>query len=349
MKVLIATTSTGDTENISEGLKSLGKHCVQVFHYDQKWLQINRQNELRGTSSGTRPPLDLSAEFVNCDAELVNHVSAQNPDVVIYVSAWNGTFVPTNEALLKIKSMAPLVHFLFDGADPPWWPKLQEFEKLGLFDLTVSIDGSHDWPGGKNWKDGKTKISNAITLLTPISHQFYPEPTLKFTERPFSIGYAGNVGGFARKGVVERLQFDNMPLTMCVRDSKEYRAYAEFLQNCKIIINVPFTGSATRKHVKGRVVEAALAQACLLEWDNPQIRAWFSPRFEFEEYGSPEHCVDMCKFLMAQPKRCEEIGRALYERVRVEHSPLEFWAQVFGRVQSRSEKLRLVNDGANRS
>lgn len=341
MKILIATTSTGDTENISESLRYMGNHTVSVFHYDQKWTQQIDIQAKRDQRIAAASPPDLTNKNVGCDAELISHVKHVVPDLIVYISAWGATFSPSPEALEQIHAMAPVVHMVFDGADPPWWKPLAEMESWGVFDLTVTIDGAHDWPGGKDWKGGSPPLRNALSLLTPISPQYYPKQPLAFDERPFPIGFGGNVGSYARKGVVERLQQENMPFILKMRDDASYQHYATYLSNCQIIVNVPLTGSGERKHVKGRVIETALAQACLLEWNNPLLREWFTERLEFEEYANAGDCVEMCRFLITKPKRCEEIAMALYERVSKEHSPLKFWEQVFAAVKFRS-KVRAI-------
>ena len=334
MKILIATTSTGDTENIAASLQYLGGHAIGIFRYDQKWVQEHASRTGMNKHIAAKIPHDLSHERVNCDAEIINEVQLFAPDLILYISAWGSTFSPSFETLRRIRAIAPLVHLLFDGADPPWWGPLREMEKADLFDLTVNIDGNYNWPGGNKWVG--LGVINGLTLLTPISPSFYPAPYVRFDERPFPIGYAGNIGGFMRKGVVERLQQENMPFVLKTRDNSPYGDYASFLSHCRIVVNVPFTGSGQRKHVKGRVIESAMANACFLEWSNPSLRDWFTPRLEFEEYENADHCVEMCRFLIPQIKRCEEIANALHERVMREHSPGIFWEQVFDHVSFRS-------------
>lgn len=341
MRILIATTSTGDTESIAAGLHYLGQHEVGCFWYDQKSRQSKAIYDAIDPMIRRQTPYVDTPERMSCDGELLHHATDFGPDLILYISAWGASFALADETCLRLRDMAPFVHLLFDGGDPPWWPILRQFEDKGLFDLTVSIDGNHCWPGGSDWSvPGNTewwRIENGLTLLTPISPLFYPETGFKFSERPFPIGYAGNVGGWMRKGVVERLQQEEMPFVLKERGFGAYTEYASFLQHCRIVVNVPFTGSGIRKHVKGRVIEAGLAKACLLEWDNPHLREWFTPRLEFEEYDNPDHLIEMATFLVPEIKRCEAIGQALYTTVRQEHDPEVFWEQVFDNVKFKTK------------
>lgn len=351
MKILVATTSTGDTEHITESLRNLSEHAVNVFWYDKAF----RDEELQLAMSRNNPNsprqrgVNIAPETVRMDKELLAEAAHFRPDLIVYVSALEGKFVPSDQTMGELSIFAPIVHMLFDGGDPPWWPRLQELEESGIFDVTVSIDGNHDWPGGKDWMSS-WRIKNGLTLLTPVCPIFYPPTPYKFSERPFPIGFAGNVGGWMRKGVVERMQQDGMPFVL--RDREEpivvtqktsaghstYVDYAKFLQNCNIIINVPWTGSGTRKHVKGRVVEAGWAGACLLEWDNPHTRRWFTPRFHYEEYGNPQECVEAARMLIARPRRMAEMAAELHAAVKLQHAPQAFWEAVFDAVTWRKQR-----------
>jgi hypothetical protein len=108
--------------------------------------------------------------------------------------------------------------------------------------------------------------------------------------------------------------------------------YCTFLKHCKAVITVPFTGSNATTHVKGRVIEAGYAGACLLEWENPATASWFQPRADYWTYSSVEECREMAQFLAAHPKLCQEMAASLNHRVTTEHSPEKFWGAVFERL-----------------
>ena len=334
MKVLIASTSTNNTDTVINSLAYLAKHEITVFRYDEKWH--HEINQVLQNNPGVQGELQagryhLPRERVGMDAQLLKCATDLKPDCILYISAWEGDFVPALETLGQLNSIAPLVHFCFDGSDPPWWPQLQRFEELGIFALTVNIDGGQEWPGLGH---GGFTLKNAVTLLTPIFPPMFGSVTIPFMRRPFDVGYAGNRGGWLRNRLVEKLATKPW-FAFRQRDdnANSYHVYCDFLKHCRVSISVPFTGSEATAHVKGRVIESGYAGACLLEWKNAATAAWFTPRFEYFEYESIDECVEMAEWLAGHPNMCADAAKAFHYRVTTEHSPEIFWGKVFSAVR----------------
>jgi hypothetical protein len=348
MKILFATTSTNNTETVLSSLDYLKSHEISVFQYDRKWNMECQQAVTANPSvrdqlqAGQWPPPDQREGWrkrVRTDDDLLTQVDVWKPDVVIYISAWEGLFVLEHETLGAINQKAPVVHMCFDGADNPWWPQMKVFEEKGLFSLTLNIDGSHVWPGGKEWGltpysgEAQWRIKNGLTLLTPLDPRFFNSPDNPFMQRPYGIAYAGNHGGWLRDWLFQKMS--NKGYATRVRDDVmgSYGFYCRFLQQCKAVVSVPFTGSTTTYHVKGRVLEAGYAGACLMEWRNEATRAWFTPRHMFWEYEGVENCIEECEWLIGHPKLCEEMARNLHHEVTTKHDPHSFWTAVLDRVK----------------
>lgn len=352
MKVLVLSTSSNNTDTVIGSLDYLGTHEIEVFRYDAKYLmQVGMA--LAGDPS-IRDQLQagqfhLSPERVGRDAEMLDVARRFKPDAIVYISAWEGDFVPKIETLGELNTIAPLIHMCFDGADPPWWPQMEFFEEKGLFSLTVTIDGAQDWPGGGYWpvvtfrveNGGVSKtparqphIKNALTLLTPLDPRYFQGVQMDFMERPYPFVYAGNAGGWTRSHLVHRMQQEVKGFVYRQRDDhpQSYRNFCDFLRHSKAVISVPFTGSSAAKHVKGRVLEAGMAGAALLEWKNEATAAWFTPREMYLEYESVEEGIDMAGFMIGHPKLCRDMAAALHHRVVTEHSPEVFWKKVFAGV-----------------
>lgn len=342
-KVLFLSTSTNNTDTVINSLEYLGNHQVKVFRYDRKWLEacaqaVQQNPQVRDLlMAGAWPPPENREGVrlrVRMDDEMLSEASGFKPDVILYISAWEGLFVPENETLVALNKIAPMVHLCFDASDPPWWPQMAKFEEVGCFSLTVNIDGGHAWPGGRDWSG---ESISGLTLLTPLDPRAFAGVQVAFNERPFLIGYAGNAGGWIRHGLVERLK--NMKgFAFRPRDDHplSYKNYCDFLRHCRLSISVPFTGSNASKHVKGRVVETGYAGACLLEWKNSATRSWFEPRRDFWEYESVDECQEMAEWLADHPKLCQEMAENLHNRVVQEHSPEKFWSAVFGKLELTS-------------
>ena len=341
MKILIATTSSNNVYTFLDSLRYLGMHEMAVFHYDQKWheqVAIALQSNPSIKDQLHAGQFHLPPERVSRDAELLDRVQTWKPDVILYISAWEGDFVPTDETLGELNTIAPLVHFCCDGADPPWWPLMRRFEEKGIFSLTVSIDGAKVWPGTNEVSVDNSapfKIKNSLTLLTPVDPRNFLGASPIFPERPYAIGYAGNAGGWTRSALVQRLQrLENFSFRPRDDHLLSYPHYCKFLQHVRVSITVPFTGSGAAKHVKGRVIESAYAGACLLEWRNDAMRSWFTPREDYFEYESVEECIEMATWLAGHSKIAGEMAASLQNKVLTQHSPEKFWGTLLERASA---------------
>lgn len=349
MKILWFSTSSGDTHNIISSLEYLGRHEVKLVRYDAKWHEQSQQAMTSNAQvrdalqAGGWRVLGWPRERVAMDAEMIRAAEEFKPDIQIFTSAWEGLFCPENPTLAKLNSIAPMIHMLHDGSDSPWWEQLQQFEKDKCFDIQCNIDGGQNWPGGKEWLQTQTAVKG-ITLLTPVDPRPYGDDFISHAQRMYPLGYAGNSGGSIRSYVVQVVARAIPALVVHQRleTPDTYAQYAGMLKACRIVINVPFSGSNTAKHVKGRVVETGYAGACLMEWDNPATRGWFRPRHEYAEYGAGvgmwegiEDLIEQAQFLIARPKMAEEIAFEHWKRVRAEHSPEVFWSTLFGSVKTR--------------
>jgi len=326
----------------------LEAYDVQVWPYDRKFYeqlsQVQQSNpgEYELIRTG-RKPWAPPRDRVAMDREMLMECKIGKPDVIVYVSAWQGAFVPLNETLGEMNSIAPVIHLCNDAQDPPWWTgngqqlgQLYEFDRRGQFSLTVNIDGGRKWPGGSEWPDESTRLKGkCMTLLTPIDMRHYRQTGLEFGERPYLIGYSGSPSSPTRAAIINRLQrvqgFNYRP-----RDESgnpnSYSEHIGFLQLTQVSVNVPFTGSGVERQVKGRLLEAGFAGCCCMEWRSDTMRSWFTPRYEYVEADGIESFAELSEWYAHHPKVAEEIGKAMKDRLEKEHHPKVFWDRVLGEV-----------------
>lgn len=360
MNLLFLTTSTNNTQTFVGSLEMLGEHQVVTFAYDRKFYE--QLEQVRQSNPGEyelirtgRKPWAPSRDRVCMDKELLMECKIGKPDVIIYVSAWQGAFVPLNETLGEMNQIAPVIHLCNDAQDPPWWTgngqqlgQLYEFDRRGQFALQVNIDGGHVWPGGKDWIAGEpyeyaggaqirgpALTGKCMTLLTPIDLRHYHPTGLQFGERPYLIGYSGSPSSAVRAALLNRLQrvagFNYRPRDE-TGNPNSYLEHIGFLSYTQCSVNVPFTGSGIARQVKGRLLEAGFVGCCCLEWSSDTMRSWFTPRFEFVEFDGIDSCAEMAEWYSHHPKLAEEIGKALKDRLMKEHHPKVFWDRVLGEV-----------------
>lgn len=336
MRILFLHTSTSNVACFAGSLQCVPGHEIEFLAYDRKFYEAATQMVQQNPSFHAelmRGEKHIPRERCEMDAQMLSAAKAFQPDVIIYVSAWTGDFLPLNETLGELNSIAPMVHFLCDGQDPPWLDQLKEFERRQCFSLTVNIDGGQAWPGGNEWT-GDWRIEKALTLLTPVDIRHYPPMPVNFEERPFGIGYAGNVGGHLRQALVQRLQrIPGFALKDRHNPETPYPEYANFLRHCRVSVSTCFTGSFVTRHVKGRALEVGFAGGCLLEWANLPMRSWFCPRYEFFEYNSIDEAAEIAEWLAGHNRIAAETAAALTRKVFAEHTPHIFWGKVFAAIE----------------
>lgn len=177
-------------------------------------------------------------------------------DVIFYIGANAGEGLPFFETFRELRKIAPLVNIVSDAADKPWHAPIAAYRKEECFDLQVGIDGDPDSPVD-------------LVTLTPVDSR--PFDMVK-TAKDIRCGFSGNAAG--KRGDV--LSAVGSRCWIRLRGD-DYLDHIRFMRRCRMILNVAFTGSGHRLHVKGRVTEAGYAGAALLEPALSPTRRWFPP------------------------------------------------------------------------
>lgn len=304
--VLILSTSSCNTETVIGSWQSLGIGKTEIIYYDR-------------TRVGPQ------------DIERIK------PRFTILISALKASYNPSLEELSRMNELSPLVQILFDGGDPPWHPEIIRWRDA--FTLIVNIDGNPNWPSRE--KD--------LTLLTPIDTRFYNNmPGESDIQRDIHTGFGGAIGSGERGQTIGYLHGRGLithrgySLTNSYKgyigDAASYKEYADFMRRCKIVVNHSMTANGL-SHVKGRVLEAGWAGACLLENKNPITSLWFKPGIHYIEYNDTEHAAQIIEQLRSEPERIERMTRALHEEIVHNHSPKVFWNKILDKIDWHPEGL----------
>ena len=299
MKIVFLTTSSGETEKYAESLACVNGSKVSLLRYDGPEVT---------------------------DETLYGAVRDLKPAMVVYIGTRWGP-QPSILFLAKLNDkVAPTVHICSDAADPPWHDLLADYHKAGAFALQVAIDGNPRWP--------LAETARGMTLLTPINASHFGEM------RPHALrhhvcGYAGNAGaeGSVRRDILMHMMMRNL-VRMRMREggNETYADMCEFMKQCRMTLNISYTGTQAAKHVKGRVLEAGLAGSCLLEVADTPTSAWFKPGVDYLPYNTVDELMQIVNRLAVEPEETQAIGARLRTRVLTEHSPAVFWRKIMERV-----------------
>lgn len=302
--VLILSTSSCNTETVIGSWKGLGIGNTEIIYYDRTLVGIQ-------------------------DIERIK------PRMIIFISTINAPF--SIEELHLMNELSPIVQILFDGGDPPWHPELIRWRDA--LTLIVNIDGNPNWPSRD--KD--------LTLLTPIDTRFYdniynePSPM-----RDIHAGFGGAIGSGIRGDIIGYLHGRGLithrnysPIDSYkgyTGEAASYKEYADFMRRCKIVVNHAMTANQL-SHVKGRILEAGWAGACVLENKNPITPLWFKPGIHYIEYNDAGHAAQLIEQLKSEPEHIDRVARALHEEIVRNHSPKIFWGKILDRIGWYQEGL----------
>lgn len=286
MKILHFPTGTPDNEKLILSVQALG-HELHVFQYDV-------------------PGFDI-----------VGTMAALRPDVGIYIGAireFHNEWVPSAETLAQANAIAPMIFICPDSADPPWWPVIEEYHAKNSFKVMVAIDGNKETPIQQYGR----------VSLTPLDPGCFPN--VEWNSRRFLCGFSGGVGH--RHEILNHLSVNGV-LTHFAggpHPIMPYRDMCNFYTQCKYVINAAYTGTGSRRHVKGRFLEAGMAGAVVLEPRDSPAKELFVPGYHYLEWETPDQALWHIKNSIPEH---QYIAARLRAELVAKHSGPIFWRQAF--------------------
>lgn len=313
-------------------LKSLNEHDIILIRYDPP-------------RAGDRRIPELIEAHMNAN---INQI-----DAIIYVAVNGGSCMPSTDELRTIKRIAPTVMISPEGSDTSWWCGLiKKYYEEECFDLIVNIDGNPDWPYSEQ----------GLTRLTPIDLTPWKTPKA-WEERNYLCGTWSNRNGL-REEVLNMLGDavtwrGNIPARPEFEEEdnlRSYNLYVDFNRDCKSVLNLGGRGAdgsiselwglegtalieAVNRclredgtHVKGRVIEAGLAGATLIEQANSEASRWFKPGEDYLTFTTVEEIRQQIHWVESHPDEAQEIANNLRAKILGEHTPKIFWDDVFNKL-----------------
>ena len=321
MKALFVTSATNETIKYAESFACMPGCETKSVRY------TNRKPRKGGL-----------VEQGLLDAEVYQAALDYQPDFIVYIGSRWGEIVAIETLQNLNRNVAPAVHLCSDAADHPWWDLLEEYEAKGCFSLQVAIDGNKHWP-----LHGKPR---GLTALTPFDPARFGEPK-PHAERPILFGYGGNMGGgpsvdknrpaSKRREILDACIVGGLKVRERVDEGTSqytgsYQEYTDYLGGCRIVLNIPFSGTQEHMQVKGRVVEAGMAGCVLLDYRGAPTADWFTPGEDYLEYDDPAHALAVVKQLADKPDLSQTIAWRMRAKVLAEHGPDKFWGRILERI-----------------
>jgi hypothetical protein len=295
MKAIVFTTGTPNTPPFIRSVSAAGIGVARVVQYD----------------------------VAGVDVAAIAEEHRGQVDFAVYIGAlreYHNEHVPLTPVLVRANRAVPMVFFCCDACDPPWWPRIEEYRREGAFSAYLTIDGCRNTPLAKY----------GLVELTPIDPAYFPEPPVPWNARRHSCGFSG--GGGHREQMIKVME-DEAGLSWLTKGSGHvpYELMCAFYAQCSSVINFPRTGSAVTCHVKGRVLEGALAGAVVMDAADSPTSDWFEPGVDYLTYDNVNHAVSLVRELRQGAANGQHYA-AMAARMRVKvlerHSPRAFWGRV---------------------
>lgn len=263
------------------------------------------------------------------DDSLLTAVAENRPDL-IYLTPLPGHPVnPKPDTLRKLRAQygVTIAAMYWDSALPGQVKFADAFGEA--IDFNIAIDCYTVYP----------QISSRPDSYLPL---WTPQDTRIFfrdeTPRDIGLSFIGSTARYAdREGALAALAQAGIAVTKGGgqrEDRLPIETYADMLRRSQITLNFSkvFAPEVPSHQFKGRVLEAMLCGALLLEPNNLQTQRWFTAGVEYDTFGSFEELVRKAAFyLKDQDARLAMADRAA-EKAETILSARAFWTAVFARA-----------------
>jgi hypothetical protein len=291
--------STNSEHNLFGSLEASGLATFERFHFDEYYRS-------RGDKA---------------DGALLTRLQSgtPRPDLVMATPLCGSEMTPEYETYAQISRMGiPLVFICFDSID--------DYTREGFLKLapvstaTIVLDQSvHEL-----FRDPRF-----IPLWTPQDPRIFHNA---HGERTIDVSFAGSIGRYPdRQRALARLREAAINVFQAGgqrEHSLSVYDYAAVHQRSRIALNFAKAGWEGGAQVKGRVFEATLCGALLLEEDNIHIKRWFEPGREYVPFFDSDDLVEKTQFYLRHEEERERIARRGWEKARRYCNERRFWGRM---------------------
>lgn len=250
------------------------------------------------------------------------------PTHVICLGACGSPYDIQKETFKQLRKTAKTILLCPEASHPEWHKLIQSYYDYDCLDLIVNLDGAY-------WEQ-QDKGHTTLAIYGVEPYRKYPYRI--WQKRPINVGFCGGVGGpgTMRLKLLDYLKEQKLVTIFNFIETRgTYQQYADFMMSCKIVVNCAGSSGDRSKHVKGRVVEAGLAGACLLEEVGSPIAKWIREGSYFTFHGL-EDCKNQIEFLLSHPEQARISASYLHDDVIMDFHPKRQWQKIFSLLNRSS-------------
>ena len=289
---------TNSEHNLFGSLEASGLATQDQFHFDEYYLQYKRQ----------------------CDAALLQICMETKPDILFY-SYCGGRYDPKLETLSIIRKKLCIFVVAI------WW-EVQDLAEsvLPYVDLNIVLQSSylkktnHPEKYLLTWTPQDPRVYYNANMNRDIDISFVGS----ITKQHYSDRRAG-IAALTSSGI-EVHQSGGQREGMLSVDE-----YARIYMRSKIALNFSL-GAGGIQHAKGRIFEATLCGAMLLEAENSETSLWFEPMVDYVPFANEADLVEKARYYLKHDSEREEIAARGHQKVKEKYGAEMFWRTIFSRV-----------------
>ncbi len=260
--------------------------------------------------------------------ELFSVCYREKPDYLFLALGGNPAIFPPPHFWNLLCNTFPAPFFVLLADSLPHFIKY--LENLGCLSGVVSIDASEPCL--------KSPILKEKCCFTPS-----PVCTSIFHDQPDSrnilvsfMGMTANHYEYRAKAIA---QIKQMGISVYTGGGYTQRVslqkMADIYRDSLFVLN--FSGKPDRiVQCKGRVMEATLCGACLIEFNNPETNRWLQPDVSYLAYDSINDIPDKVQYLLEHPEKLQQIRQAGTRRAQELFGASKVWQKILEFAKERS-------------
>jgi len=256
----------------------------------------------------------------HCDEALLQYCISTRPTLLAYT--WcDSSYCPllTTLHFIRTRLHIPVVAI--------WWEAVEMIGKaIPYVDLNVNLSG-HTLP----WIVEQEKN---LLLWTPQDPRVFLD---RRKNRDIDVSFIGSVRKshyVDRHAGLAALKNSGMHVFRAGGQREKpvsIQEYASFFQRSKITLNFSL-GSDGVHHFKGRVLEALLCGAMLLEQTNPETPIWFTPFTDYVPFEDTDDLIEKVRYYLGNEDERQLIATHGHAKAQELYNAMAFWNRIFARV-----------------
>ncbi|MDR4508951.1 MAG: glycosyltransferase [Candidatus Brocadiaceae bacterium] len=311
-----------------------------ILFVTEKWRDHNPKYGLSNSEHNLYGSLDASClathERIHPDEYLLRtNGSFDNAVILKCLRSGPDALCVTWPAHPKLKTLGFIKNKLNIPVIAIWWDSVNHMEEAESFlpfvNINLVVDSSTAFLGKTQ------RPEQYLPLWTPEDPSLFYNPGI---ERDINVSFAGTVknypdrvaGIFAlkSKGIDVYQTGGQRENTVSVDE------YALVYKRSKIALNFCYHNNGVPQ-TKGRIFEATLCGAMLLEAENAETARYFEPMIDYVSFSDEADLVEKVRYYLAHDPERMEIAERGHKKAKERYTGKIFWETVLARVMSENQ------------